>query len=390
MKTISSFVRIGLLEAMFIQILLVAFPVHSEISQLSSSEIEKRNAAATFANVREASLFLLLGECSHLMVNSDANMEVIAKGWFERNKLETESAQVWLDKYFSYLKSNNQDIYKQASRDLLNAVSNSLLQNMRVFFARKPPNKKTCESAAKIFSIPQLDFKNIALNPGYEQFSEFAETLARIRTDSDFSAPAHLKIGMDAAAQKILGIGNLASLDAANAAKEQGDGLGQITIYKGMAERGDGRAAQHIGLIYLNGQQVDRNQIEAYRWFYAAWSLSEMEGLNALGVMNRDGIGVPVNLSLAQAAFYLAKTAARNKDEFDRASNNLEKFGTQISPQQKMRMACMDLSSFDKALHSPIRGYPLFIKPKSLENSERRLGSLVNELAEFYKTSNCR
>lgn len=381
--------RVVITKALVTFTLLCSLAAHSQVAQLSSTEIEKRNAASVFASVQEVSLFLLLGECTHLMANSSVSMSMVAQGWFDRNKPEMEAARVWLDRYLSNLKITNSEKYKQASTELVRATNTGLLQNTRVFFARKQPDLVSCEKAAKTFSTPQIDLKNIALNSGYEQFAEFPATLARIRAEPNFSVPPHLKFGMDEAAQNIVGVGNMASLDASEAAKERGDGLGRIAVFKSMAERGDGHAAQQIGVIYLNGQQVERNPVNAYRWFYAAWSLSEMEGLNALGVMTRDGLGVPVNLPLAEATFYLAKSAARNREAFDRALSNLDRLENRISPEEKSRIACMSLSSLDDALRAPIRGFDALVKGKSISNSDRRLGVIVKDLAEVYKTAPC-
>jgi hypothetical protein len=369
--------------------ILCSLTAHGQVAQLSTTEIEKRNAAAAFASVREASLFLLLGECHHLMANSNVPLDVVARAWFDRNKPELEATYGWLDKYISYLKATNLEKYNQASNELVRSTSNGVLQTARVFFARKQPDLASCEKASKTFSAPQVDLKNVALNPGYEQFAEFPETLARIRAEADFSVPPYLKFGMDKVAHNF-SVGNIASLDAAEAAKERGDGLGRVAVFKSLAERGDGKAAQQIGLIYLNGQQVEKNPMNAYRWFYAAWSLSEMEGLNALGVMNRDGLGVPVNLPLAQATFYLAKAAARTREAFDRALSNLDRLESRISSVEKSLIACMSLSSLDTALQGPIRPFEAFVVGKSISNSERRLGVVVKDLAETYKTALCK
>ena len=381
--------RVAITKALVTVALLGAFSAYGQLAQLSSIEMEKRNAAATFAAVREASLFLLLGECSHLMANSSSSMDVVARGWFERNKPEMEATYSWLDRYLSYLQAKDPEAYRRASTELVRSTGSGVLQTARVFFARKQPDLTSCEKAAKTFSFPQLDLKNIALNPGYEQFAEFPATLARIRAESDFSVPPHLKFGMDKVAQNIVGVGNVASLDAAEAAKERGDGIGRIAVFKSMAERGDGQAAQQIGVMYLNGQQVEKNPIDAYRWFYAAWSLSEMEGLNAMGVMTRDGLGVPTNLPLAVATFYVAKAAARSRDAFDRALGNLDSSENRISPEEKSRIACMSLKSLDDALRTPIRGLDVLVKGKSLSNSDRQLGVIVKDLSEAYKTASC-
>lgn len=382
--------RVTRAKVFTILLLLFSTVAHCQVAQLSAVEMEKRNAAATFGSVREASLFLLLGECGHLMSNSNVNMDAVARAWFDRNKPEIEAAYVWLDQYFSYLKSTNPAVHQRASGELARAVADAVLQNARVFFARKMPDMASCEKAVKSFSIPQLDFKNIALNPGYEQFAEFPKTLERIRSESDFLVPQHLKFGMDNAAQKIVAVGGVASLDAAEAAKERGDGPGRMTAFKGMAERGDGQAAQQIGLMYLNGQQVEKNAVQAYRWFYAAWSLSEMEGLNAMGVMTRDGLGVPANPQLAQSAFYLAKAAARSREAFDRAMRNLDSLQNRIDADAKSQIACMSLSALDDALRTPIQTLAPVVKGKSIGNPERRLGVVVKDLSAIYQAATCK
>jgi hypothetical protein len=377
-------------KAATIVLLLGSSLAQSQVAQPSATEIEKRNAAVSFVLVREGSLYTLLGECSHLMALSNLTVEAIAKGWFDRNKPELEAAYVWLDQYMLYLKTNDPAKFQLASTELASVQGNSILQNARVFFGRQVPNLVSCERAAKTYSISQTDFKNMALNPGYEQFAEFPETLARIRAVPNFSVPQHLKFGFDSAKQNLVGVGNIASLDAAEAARERGDGPGRVAVFKGLAERGDGMAAQQIGLMYLNGQQVQKNAVEAYRWFYAAWSLSEMEGLNALGVMNRDGLGVPVNLLLAQSAFYLAKAGARSQPAFDRALNNSDRLADQISPEAKTQMSCTSLTSIDAELKRPIQSLQPFVKPRGITSPERRLGAIVKDLAAIYQAGACR
>lgn len=381
--------RVPVVKIFITTCLFCAFSAQSQVAQLSSAEIEKRNAAAAFVSVQEASLFLLLGECSQLMVSSSTPMGEVARGWFDRNKSELEVTYAWLDRYFSHLKTANPEAHQKASMELTRVTGNGVLGTARVFFARKQPDRASCEKAAKTYSVPQLDLKSMALNPGYERLAEFPATLARIRAESDFSVPPHLKFGMDKVAQSIVGVGNLASLDAAEAAKERGDGHGRIAIFKSLAERGDGQAAQQIGIIYLNGQQVEKNPVDAYRWFYAAWSLSEMEGLNAMGVMIRDGLGVQVNLPLAVAAFYLSKAGARSREAFDRALNNLDKLQKRISSEEKSQLTCISLRSLDDALRAPIVSYEPLVKGKSISNSERQLGAIVKDLADVYKTAGC-
>lgn len=384
--------QISFLKHFFIAFFLVSTFAHGQVpvAQLSPSEIEKRNAAAAFAKSREASLSILIGECGHLMSNSNVSMEVIAKGWIERNKPELEASLVWIDKYMAHLKSTDEPAWQRVSQEFARALGTSIQQSARVFFARKMPDLASCEKAANTFSITQLDFKNIAKNQGYEQFSEFPETLIRIRNESGFIIPSHLKFGYEVINKHQNGLSNIASLDAAYAARERGDGPGRMAAYKSMAIRGDGVAAQTVGLMLLNGQQIEKNYAEAYRWFYAAWSLAEMEGLNALGVMLKDGLSVPVNPILAQTAFYLAKAGARKKDALDRAEGNLNQLANQITSVDKSKIACTTLNELDAALLAPIRTLPAVTPVKKITGPERRLGSIVKDLAAFYQPDSCR
>lgn len=360
-----------------------------QVAQLSNVEIEKRNAATAFVLGREISLVLVIGECKHVLASSPTSIDAIAKGWFERNKLDLEAAHVWLDQYLSCLKSTDTASHTRASNEFLRSQGNTTIQNSRVFFARKMPDTASCEKAATTFATPLLDFKNMASNLGFERFAEFPETLLRFRSEQNYVIPPHLKLGFDSVNQKLNGVSNLASLDAAEAAKEKGDGQTRMAIFKGLAERGDGQAAQQVGIMNLNGQQIDKNPIEAYRWFYAAWSLSEMEGLNALGVMLRDGLGVPVNPVLALSSFYLAKAGARSRATFDRALGNLDKMAGQGGIETLALIACTRLSALDDALRGPIRALAPVLNGKPISSPERHLGSVVKDLSSIYQTANC-
>ena len=122
---------------------------HSQVAQLTVTEIEKRNAAVAFAIVREANLYMLMGECSHLMSRSPPTIETIAKGWFDRNKPELEAAYTWLDQYLVHLKTNDPAAFQRASIEIASVQGDSLLQNARIYFGRQVPNLASCEQAAK-------------------------------------------------------------------------------------------------------------------------------------------------------------------------------------------------------------------------------------------------
>ena len=53
----------------------------SQVAQLSTTDIEKRNVAAEFVANREMGLFILQGDCSQLMNASNPTIDTVAAGW---------------------------------------------------------------------------------------------------------------------------------------------------------------------------------------------------------------------------------------------------------------------------------------------------------------------
>jgi len=148
-----------------------------------------------------------------------------------------------------------------------------------------------------------------------------------------------------------------------------------LTSYTHMAKYGDGQAAQSIGIAYLNGELTEKNLFQAYRWFYASWSLGNMEGVNGLGVLLRDGNGVNSNKSLAYGAFAIAQAGAASQAAHARASSNLERLQPTLSQQTRKETACMSLQAFDAALRSPVENQTP-VEGRSISLPQRKLGQL--------------
>ena len=103
---------------------------------------------------------------------------------------------------------------------------------------------------------------NLGGTKGFERFAEFGETLKRWRTypmfrpiDDKFRT---FETQVSAAQQPRV------TLDAIEAARERGDSSTVIRGFESLAERGDQRAAQTLGIFYLNGQYVNRNPQSAF------------------------------------------------------------------------------------------------------------------------------
>lgn len=361
----------------------------AEGSSLSESEIEQRYAASAFVFTREANIPALIWECSPLLKGTSLNVELIFRGWYERNKPELEAAYFWTINYMQDLKEKNPEMHQRASVDLTRSVTSGALQSLRPVFKRQLPSQSACEWIVKTYSIPQLDFKNMGRNPGYEQFGEFANTLARIRDEPGFKPPT-LQNNYELASTFRAGLSNIITLDAAEASKERNDGQGMLRAYQSLATRGDGGAAQTIGLMYFNGGFVPKSSTEAYRWFYAAWSLGEHEGLNAMGVMFRDGMGVSRDYPLAQAAFMVASVAARNKLAHDRAQSNADRLRPQIDAEAVERLKCLSIRSLDSELKKPVQSLPALVAGKEIVGAERKIGTLIPEWSSNFKPESCK
>ena len=73
------------------------------------------------------------------------------------------------------------------------------------------------------------------------------------------------------------------------------------------ADRGDGRALYSLGVFYDNGMRGLRvNKVLAVEYYRKAALAGDIEGAYNLGVMLRDGEGVPRNLAGASKYFRMA------------------------------------------------------------------------------------
>ncbi len=346
---------------------------------LSPDVIEKRNAAASFALGREGALILLMAECDTHMARSKPSLNTIAQAWYQRNHRELETAFAWIDTYLSELKEKDPQAHAAASSELSQSQADALLGSSRTYFSRKLPTLASCAKAAETFVPAQADIKNLHLNPGYEQLSEFSQTLAQIRSAPDFRVSPQVRVGFDATKAHLRTQPmNFATLDAMYAADERGDGAGKMAILIDLAKGGDARSAQSVGLMYLNGDKVTQSYAKAYDWFYAAWTLADMDGLNALGVMHRDGLGVTANPKLALAAFQIAASSAPTRESQARAAKNASGLGEKLEPQTHQEVGCWSLKTLDAALRAPVKHAAKMIAPRAIASPERRLETLIH------------
>lgn len=356
-----------------------------------ATEVEKRNAAAAFAVGREMSLAMLQRACSQVLKGASPSMEQVTRQWLERNHLDLEASDAWLRRYFSRLNQNDPAKAKSESALLVEEQGKAVSQAVELHFKKSVPTKASCGVAARSYGAAQLDFKNLKSAPGYEAFGEFADTLSRIRSEPGFAvrqSPGKRFEDLVTEAEKRP---SLALLVAADAAGDRGDERLRTSIFEKLAsEEGDAKAAQSVALAYhRGGGNLPQDHQRAYRWFYQAWALGDVEGLNGLGVMINEGQAVARNPELAFATFLLVKAAAASDSTLQRAINNLVPLASSVSDVNRRILACVSLGTLDAKLESliPVQGPPM--RKRELSGPRRRLGELSKELAPHYSPADC-
>jgi len=323
----------------------------SAIAQISDQEIERREAAAGFILPAAMGLGVLRLECSKWL-QGDEDVNRIAKAWWERNR-ESLDAAIWVSsqavhRYRAIMAPEKAAL---AERQMAQAIGSAALATLRAVFASQLPTPQLCQKAIQRYKFKELDVVNLSKTPGYERFGEFGETLKRVAADKDFRPMEEKFRTFDA--QVSIANNPLITLDAIEAAKVSKDVAGVVRGFESLAERGNSRAAQTLGIFYLNGQYVSRNPQAARGWFYNSWAMGNPEGINALGVMLRDAIGIPADSKLALVAFAIAKQMASkdSAEAFQRSASNYSRLSQQLTSMDVVGAGCLNWSDLHSKLH---------------------------------------
>lgn len=84
---------------------------------------------------------------------------------------------------------------------------------------------------------------------------------------------------------------------------EQGKTAEAIEVVEQLAAEGDDRAMVQLGIYYAKGIAVKHDYDKALDWFLRAFSHQNADAFVNLGVMHRDGLGVPRNKKIAYCVF---------------------------------------------------------------------------------------
>lgn len=82
------------------------------------------------------------------------------------------------------------------------------------------------------------------------------------------------------------------SLDAAKRAFERGDYATAVPILQKLADKGDRRAQNNLGLMYSEGKGVTKNYTEALKWLRKSAEQGYVNAETNLGAMYERGLGV--------------------------------------------------------------------------------------------------
>jgi Sel1 repeat len=80
-----------------------------------------------------------------------------------------------------------------------------------------------------------------------------------------------------------------------------------VGAMRSAANMGDVRAQRALGLMYVRGEYVPRNQRQAIHWFRTAANRGDRESMTILGTLYERGIGTKVDLQ--QAALWRDRAA---------------------------------------------------------------------------------
>lgn len=76
-----------------------------------------------------------------------------------------------------------------------------------------------------------------------------------------------------------------------------------IQVFEKLAAKGDEKAMIQLGIFYYQGKDVKQDYHKAMDWFLKAFSKQNADAFVNLGVMHRDGHGVPRNKKIAYCVF---------------------------------------------------------------------------------------
>lgn len=329
----------------------------------------QREEAGSFFVRQAALLSMLRQECAHMAADAKAGPDAVAREWWQIHQSDLE-ASVWIGEQVLLRRraKESPDRVPLADLKFLQAFSEAMEVDRLGAFQGQLPTGQSCARALRRYTLQSGDSVNPDASTGIGRAFEFSETLKQVRMDPDYRPRSRTFEEAIPVAKEML----LTDV-AIREAMRRSDGAAVMAGIRSLVDSGDVRAAHQLGLFYLNGRFVSRNPLSAAAWFYNAWSMGAADGVNALGVMWRDGAGTEVDNVRALAAFGAAATIAlrgNDKAALQRARGNYSRLALSARSEEVSRATCMSWGELVQAAHDWVLGasaVPLRNRPEILQ-----------------------
>lgn len=110
-------------------------------------------------------------------------------------------------------------------------------------------------------------------------------------------------------------------------------------MFEKLAAQGDCAAMVELGLLHHTGKGRPVDYVKAMDWYLKAYAKSDGDALNNIGVLFRDGLGVPKNQKVAYLLFLIVHMEGLGDDATQsRAGRNLSRLVESL-PRQEVEEA---------------------------------------------------
>lgn len=134
------------------------------------------------------------------------------------------------------------------------------------------------------------------------------------------------------------------TLSDALAARERGDHQAAYPLWVKLSEQGDAKATIELGLIHHRGRGVPKDGSKAMDWYLKEFPRNG-DALNNIGVLFRDGEGVPQNRQIAYLLFLAVHmTGMGNESTIMRANGNLRREIVELPVADREEALCLNLT----------------------------------------------
>lgn len=115
-----------------------------------------------------------------------------------------------------------------------------------------------------------------------------------------------------------------AGYDEGNEAYQQGDYQAAYREWLSLAETGEARAQNKVGVLYATGRGVKREPKTALQWFLKAAEQGNMDAHINVGRMYEQGHGVARDRPKAYLWYHMAARTTKGKEMRDRLWNEMD------------------------------------------------------------------